>query len=119
MFKNIIKIILLLLAFDITTSVMPGHECVTVYARTNLTSKTEKIVQKNTKPSDSEKKKLKKLFKYVEKKYGYKRVTGFEDYSGWAGDYAIEMYTEKKEAVTILLLHMRFLQKKQQVIKYV
>ncbi len=55
MFKNIIKIILLLLAFDITTSVMPGHECVTVYARTNLTSKTEKIVQKNTKPSDSEK----------------------------------------------------------------
>ncbi len=37
------------MAFDITTSVMPGHECVTVYARTNLTSKTEKIVQKNTK----------------------------------------------------------------------
>lgn len=96
MFKNIIKIILLLLAFDITTSVMPGHECVTVYARTNLTSKTEKIVKKNTKPSDSEKKKLKKLFKYVEKKYGYKRVTGFETYNGWAGDYAIEMYTEKK-----------------------
>ena len=37
------------MAFDITTSVMPGHECVTVYARTNLTSKTEKIVKKNTK----------------------------------------------------------------------
>lgn len=96
MFKNIIKIILLLLVFDIATSVMPEHKCVIVYAGTNLTSKTEKIVKKSTKPSDSEKKKLKKLFNHVEKKYGYKRVTGFEAYNGWAGDYALEIYTEKK-----------------------
>lgn len=96
MFKNIIKTILVLLVFGITACVIPGHECVIVSAGTNLTSQTENIVKRNTKPSDSEKKKLKKLFKHIEKNYGYKRVTGFEAYSGWAGDYALEIYSEKK-----------------------
>lgn len=96
MLKNIIKFTLLLLVFAITTCVIPGHGCMAVSAGTNLTSQAKKIVKRNTKPSDSGKKKLKKLFKYVENNYGYKRVTGFETYNGWAGDYALEMYSEKK-----------------------
>lgn len=61
-----------------------------------LTVQAEKIVDKKVKPSDSEKKKLKKLFKYVENTYGYKRAMGFKTYDGWEKDYALEMYSGKK-----------------------
>jgi hypothetical protein len=55
-----------------------------------------KIVNKQVKSTDSKKTKMKKLFKYAEKTYGYKRVKNFSASTGWAKKYAQEMYKNKK-----------------------
>lgn len=95
------------------------QEHTVVFAGTGLTEQAEKIVQKKTKSSDSAKKKLKKLFKYTEKMYGYKRVTGFQAYSGWQKDYALEMYKEKSGSCYHFAAAYAFLAKKQPVMRCV
>lgn len=65
-------------------------------AEEDLQKKTEKIVNRETGPKDSEKKKLKKLFSYIENDYEYARKVGFEAYDGWEKDYALEMLKDKK-----------------------
>lgn len=62
----------------------------------DLKEKAAKIVEKQVKSDDSAKKKLKKLFAYMQKEYGYARKTGFEAYSGWEKDYALEMFEDEK-----------------------
>lgn len=69
-----------------------------VNAATIKTVKTKAttIVNQQTKKNDTKKVKLKKLFKYAEKKYGYARAYGFKNKKGWQRDYAVEMYNKKK-----------------------
>ena len=62
----------------------------------DLKEKTAKIVEKQVKSDDSAKKKLKKLFTYIQKEYDYGRKVGFEAYSGWEKDYALEIFKEEK-----------------------
>lgn len=62
----------------------------------DLKEKTAKIVEKQVKSDDSAKKKLKKLFTYIQKEYDYGRKVGFEAYSGWEKDYALEMFKDEK-----------------------
>ena len=47
-----------------------------------LEEKTAQIISKEVKSNDSTKKKLKKLFTYLQKDYDYGRKVGFEAYSG-------------------------------------
>lgn len=77
-----------------------------------LENQIEKIVNNKVKKADSEKKKLKNLFDYIEKEYDYKRVMGFEAYKGWEKDYALEMYTEKKGSCYHFAAAYAFLAKK-------
>ena len=87
---------LILIIINLVIFAMPSK----IYAANTdsniLEKQIEKVVNNKVKETDSEKKKLKKLFVYIEKKYDYKRVMGFEAYKGWEKDYALEMYTEKK-----------------------
>lgn len=75
-------------------------------------SKAEAIVKKNTKKGDSARKKLKKMFTYVQKNYGYARTMGFKTYHGWEKDYALEMYTKKKGSCYHYAAAYAFLAKK-------
>lgn len=81
-------------------------------ASNNLTVQAEKIVGSKVKPSDSEKRKLKKLFKYVENTYDYKRTMDFKAYDGWEKDYALEMYSSKKGSCYHFAAAYAFLAKK-------
>lgn len=94
--KKTVKLSIVILALGMLLCVVPKPECVAASDGKSLTEQAGGIVEKKTKSSDSKKKKLKKLFKYAEKTYDYKRVTGFEAYSGWEKDYALQMYKEKK-----------------------
>ena len=78
----------------------------------DLGTKVEKIVNKQVKPSASTKKKLKKLFTYVQKNYEYGRKTGFEAYNGWASDYALEMFSQKQGSCYHFAAAYAFLAKK-------
>ncbi len=78
----------------------------------DLEQQVEKIINKKVKKADKEKQKLKKLFNYIEKNYGYKRTMGFEVYNGWDKDYASEMYIEKKGSCYHFAAAYAFLAKK-------
>lgn len=86
------KLVFLLLVFCL----MAGSFSVKAQAAATAGSKAEAIVKKNVKSGDSAKKKLKKLFTYIQKNYDYARAMGFKTYNGWEKDYALEMYTKKK-----------------------
>lgn len=77
-----------------------------------LEEKTAQIVAAETKADDSAKKKLKKLFDYMQKEYGYARKTGFDAYSGWEKDYALEMFEDKKGSCYHYAAAYAFLAKK-------
>lgn len=70
------------------------------------------IVNAETRSDDSAKKKLKKLFAYMQKEYGYARKTGFDAYSGWEKDYAMEMFEDKKGSCYHYAAAYAFLAKK-------
>ena len=77
-----------------------------------LEEKTAQIAAAETKADDSAKKKLKKLFAYMQKEYGYARKTGFDAYSGWEKDYALEMFEDKKGSCYHYAAAYAFLAKK-------
>lgn len=79
---------------------------------TGLNERLQKIVDKKTKSEWGEKKKLKHLFKYIEKKYGYLRKIGFSAYKGWEKVYAEEMFSEKKGSCYHYAAAYAFLAKK-------
>ncbi len=97
MFRNLNKTFNLkkIAAFLLAVCLLGGSFAVTAQAA-SLSDSAASIVIKTVKSSDSTKKKLKKLFKYVEKKYDYGRTVGFEAYSGWEKDYAQAMFKDKK-----------------------
>lgn len=94
--KKIVKISIAVIVLSMLLCFVPKPERVAASNGKSLTEQAGGIVKKKTKSSDSEKVKLKKLFIYAEKTYGYKRVTGFRAYSGWEKDYALQMYEKKK-----------------------
>lgn len=61
-----------------------------------LQKTADRIIKKQTKETDSRKVKLRKLFKYAEKTYGYDRAIGFQAKKGWEQTFASEMYKKKK-----------------------
>lgn len=69
---------------------------------TKLEKTVTTIVGKQTKKKDNKKQKLKKLFNYTEKTYGYARLIKngkpyvFKQTKGWEKTYAVEMYSKKK-----------------------
>lgn len=65
-------------------------------AEKTLEDQAAAIVSKETKKKDSVKKKLKKLFAYVEEQYDYGRAVSFKTYSGWEEEYAKEMLEDEK-----------------------
>lgn len=77
-----------------------------------LEEKTAQIMSKEVKSNDSTKKKLKKLFTYLQKDYDYGRKVGFEAYSGWEKDYAMEMFEDKKGSCYHYAAAYAFLAKK-------
>ena len=93
--KNIQRIVV----FVLTACIMAGSLTQVAKAASaggNLNEEITTIVDKKVKTSDSAKKKLKKLFTYVEKDFDYGRKTGFEAYDGWEKDYALEMLKDGK-----------------------
>ncbi len=95
MAKNIRRTGLLLVIFSIIMITVSGLADTKALAATQLSNQVEKIINKKVKQTDPAKKKLKKLFNFVEKNYNYKRTMEFTTYSGWEQDYALEMYSEK------------------------
>ncbi len=91
--KNLRTVFALALAFCLFTGLWTK---VAQAAGQNLDQKAEQIVKAQVSSKDSAKKKLKKLFTYVQKEYDYARKTGFEAYDGWEEDYALEMFADKK-----------------------
>ncbi|MDE7312719.1 MAG: transglutaminase-like domain-containing protein [Eubacterium sp.] len=77
-----------------------------------LEEKTAQIVGANVKANDSAKKKLKKLFTYMQKENDYGRKVGFDAYSGWEKDYALEMYEDQKGSCYHYAAAYAFLAKK-------
>lgn len=65
-------------------------------AKSSLEKSAEKLVKKAVRKETNQKKKLRKLFNYVEKNYGYARVIGFENTKGWEKTYAAEMIKKKQ-----------------------
>ncbi len=110
--KNITKIGLLMIVFSLIITVTYVPSSAKASASTTLLEQTEKIVNKKVKQTDSERKKLKKLFKFVEKNYDYKRTVDFVAYNGWEKDYASEMYSEKKGSCYHFAAAYSFLAKK-------
>lgn len=107
------RIAVLLLAFcmmagTFSSAVMAASKS----AAQQLNEKVTQIVDQKVKSSDSAKKKLKKLFTYIEKQYDYGRKVGFEAYSGWEKDYALEMFEQKKGSCYHYAAAYAFLAKK-------
>lgn len=63
-----------------------------------LKKEIDSIIKKNVKSSDSKEKKMNKLFKYVEKKYGYKRLYNIKLSNNLTGMrlYAGQMFVDEK-----------------------
>ena len=84
-----------ILAAVLTFGMMAPQTAMTAEAAAKST--LEKDVQKLVKKSKAKKeKKLKKLFQYVEKNYGYARAIGFKNSRGWEKTFAAEMIKNKK-----------------------
>ena len=109
--NNFKKIVSLLLAVCMITIALT-QTATAASAGTKLDEAVTKIVDKQVKSKDSAKKKLKKLFTYVQKEYDYGRKTGFEAYDGWEKDYALEMFEDKKGSCYHYAAAYAFLAKK-------
>lgn len=99
MFTKVKKNIQRMIVFVLAACIIAGSLTQAVKAASTgdkLSEEVTKIVDKKVKADDSAKKKLKKLFTYVEKEYDYGRKTGFEAYDGWEKDYALEMLKDGK-----------------------
>lgn len=105
--KKIRKMVFLVLLFCLFTGAFAGKA-----EAATAGSKAEEIVRKNVKKGDTNKKKLKKLFTYVEKNYEYGRAMGFKTYKGWEKDFALEMFKEKKGSCYHYAAAYAFLAKK-------
>lgn len=81
-------------------------------SKSRLEETAAQIVDTETKPGDSAKKKLKKLSAYMQKEYGYARKTGFHAYRGWEKDYALEMFEDQKGSCYHYAAAYAFLAKK-------
>lgn len=77
-----------------------------------LEEQAAQIVSQQVKANDSAKKKLKKLFTYLQKEYDYGRKVGFEAYDGWEKDYALEMFADEKGSCYHYAAAYAFLAKK-------
>ncbi len=77
-----------------------------------ITKKVDAILKKQVKKKDTKKAKLKKLFRYVEKTYGYARAVGFQNKKGWEKEFALEMYADKKGSCYHFAAAYAFLAKK-------
>ena len=110
------KIIAFIMAVTLTAACFPGAAAVEAAASSKVSrqvkAKTEKIVKKQVNKEDSKKKKLKKLFSFVEKNYGYKRTVGFKNTKGWEKTYALEMFKGKKGSCYHFAAAYAFLAKK-------
>ena len=108
------RIIILVLVATLGLGVfsMPMSSVDAATSKAKVKKQATKIVDKQTKKKDSKKQKLKKLFQYCEKKYGYKRVYGFENSKGWERDFAVEMYKGKKGSCYHFAAAYAFLAKK-------
>ena len=104
-----IALILVIISIIIHSATEPMYAAA---AGDNLKAQAEKIVSKKVNSSDSAKMKLKKLFKYAENTYDYKRVMGFDTYNGWEKDYALETYSDKKGSCYHFAAAYAFLAKK-------
>lgn len=60
-----------------------------------LAEQVEAIVRAETAAETNSALKLRKLFQYVEREYGYARKIDFEAYEEWPADYALEMIADK------------------------
>lgn len=109
--SNFKKIVSFLLAVCMITIALT-QTAAAASAGTKLDAAVTKIEEKQVKSKDSAKKKLKKLFTYVQKEYDYGRKTGFEAYDGWEKDYALEMFDEKKGSCYHYAAAYAFLAKK-------
>ena len=106
------KATVLFLAICITFSNVPAKTQAAASVDKKLSAQITKIVDKKTSPKDTKKKKLKKLFNYVEKKYDYGRAMGFKPYSGWEKDFALEICENKKGSCYHFAALYAFLAKK-------
>ena len=77
-----------------------------------LEEQAAQIVSQQVRANDSAKKKLKKLFTYLQKEYDYGRKVGFEAYDGWEKDYALEMFADEKGSCYHYAAAYAFLAKK-------
>ncbi len=110
---GIVKMIaVLFLAVCMMTGTFTKTVQATPAAGQGLDAKVSEIVSKKVKSSDSGKKKLKKLFTYIQKQYDYGRKVGFEAYNGWEKDYALEMLNDKKGSCYHYAAAYAFLAKK-------
>ncbi|MCX4304113.1 MAG: transglutaminase-like domain-containing protein [Clostridia bacterium] len=107
------KFVLLALVISIVAACFsPAITYAKVLDNTSLDKHVEKIVNNKVKLSGNVKKKLRKLFNYIEKNYNYIRTTDFKTYDGWAGDYALDMYSCKKGSCYHFAAAYAFLAKK-------
>lgn len=104
-------VVMCLLVFCLAAGSM-GQAVKAASSGDQLQEKTAQIVAQQTASKDSTKSKLKKLFAYVQEEYGYARKTGFEAYSGWEKDYALEMLTDGKGSCYHYAAAYAFLAKK-------
>lgn len=105
------KIVVFMVAVCIVTGVLV-QPAKAAQANAKLDETVTKLVDKQVKEKDSAKKKLKKLFAYIQKDYDYARKTGFEAYDGWEKDYALEMYADQKGSCYHYAAGYAFLAKK-------
>lgn len=74
---------------------LAGGSTAQAAGKTALEKKAETIVSKQVKKKDSKTMALKRLFKYMEKNYGYARAVGFTASRGWQKSYALTMIKNK------------------------
>ena len=108
------KFTILLVAVAVTVGAlaMPMSTVEAATSKATVKKQATKVVDKQTKKSDSKKQKLEKLFEYCEKTYGYKRVYGFANKKGWERDFAVEIYKGKKGSCYHFAAAYAFLAKK-------
>lgn len=108
--KKWLRCMLLLLCLCFLTGAGTGAEAASVSK--TLTKNVNQVLKKQVKTKDSKKTKLKKLFKYLEKEYGYARKIGFKNTKDWAKEYAVEMFQKKRGSCYHFAAVYAFLAKK-------
>lgn len=110
--KKLKRFVVFVMAICVMAGMATGAPAQDAEAASKLNTEVTKIVDKKVKSNDSAKKKLKKLFTYVEKNFDYGRKVGFEAYSGWEKDYALEMLADGKGSCYHYAATYAFLAKK-------